>query len=244
MLDYPRNEFNSARLVTSPSSLLLLVTRVQAVSDFTRMIATLDKFLTCSKLVWTLKHRKRYAILINTWKRYDLLKQSISHYTTCLGVESIHIVWSEPEAPPESLVTFLQQKAKENSRRGGEDELRFEINEEDSLNNRFKEIKGLKTEAIFSVDDDVIFPCSTVEFAFSVWQSAPETMVGFVPRMHWPDRSVCCYYFHFCACSSCSFRCEFLFSSRLLHFYKFFFYFSWHVYKYENSMFHWKLSFL
>ncbi|XP_022156919.1 glycosyltransferase family 64 protein C4 [Momordica charantia] len=136
--------------------------------------------------------RKRYAILINTWKRYDLLKQSIFHYSTCLGVESIHIVWSEPEPPSESLVTFLRQRAKENSRRHGrelEDELRFEINEEDSLNNRFKEIKGLKTEAIFSVDDDVIFPCSTVEFAFSVWQSAPETMVGFVPRMHWPDHS-------------------------------------------------------
>lgn len=134
--------------------------------------------------------RKRYAILINTWKRYDLLKKSISHYTTCLGVESIHIVWSEPDPPSESLVTFLQQVTKANLRHGREAELRFEMNEEDSLNNRFKEIKGLNTEAIFSVDDDVIFSCSTVEFAFSVWQSAPETMVGFVPRMHWLDRSV------------------------------------------------------
>lgn len=133
--------------------------------------------------------RKRYAILMNTWKRYDLLKKSISHYTKCLGVESIHIVWSEPAPPPVSLVTFLQRTAKANSRHGREAELRFEINEEDSLNNRFKEIKGLKTEAIFSVDDDVIFACSTLEFAFTVWQSAPQTMVGFVPRMHWIDRS-------------------------------------------------------
>lgn len=178
-----------------------------------RVIAKYLKFLS------TLKCRKRYAILINTWKRYDLLKQSIFHYSTCLGVESIHIVWSEPEPPSESLVTFLRQRAKENSRRHGrelEDELRFEINEEDSLNNRFKEIKGLKTEAIFSVDDDVIFPCSTVEFAFSVWQSAPETMVGFVPRMHWPDHSVCCFYFHLCACSSSSLGATFLFSYCLI----------------------------
>ncbi|XP_023548928.1 glycosyltransferase family 64 protein C4 [Cucurbita pepo subsp. pepo] len=133
--------------------------------------------------------RKRYAILMNTWKRHDLLKQSISHYTTCMGVESIHIVWSEPDPPPDSLVAFLQRTVKENSRNDREIELRFEMNKEDSLNNRFKEIKDLNTDAIFSVDDDVIFACSTLEFAFTVWQSASETMVGFVPRMHWIDQA-------------------------------------------------------
>jgi hypothetical protein len=29
-----------------------------------------------------------------------------------------------------------------------------------------------------------------VEFAFKVWQSAPDAMVGFVPRAHWVDKSV------------------------------------------------------
>uniref|UniRef100_A0A9I9EJ53 Glycosyl transferase 64 domain-containing protein n=2 Tax=Cucumis melo TaxID=3656 RepID=A0A9I9EJ53_CUCME len=144
----------------------------------------------CSTAVRYSTPRKGYAIVINTWKRHDLLKKSIDHYTACMGVESIHIVWSEPSPPPDSLVSYLQQTVKANSRDSRETELRFEINEEDSsLNNRFKEIKGLRTEAIFSVDDDVIFACSTLEFAFSVWQTAPHTMVGFVPRMHWIDRS-------------------------------------------------------
>jgi hypothetical protein len=69
--------------------------------------------------------------------------------------------------------------------------LRFDINKEDSLNNRFKEIKDLETDAVFSIDDDVIFPCPSVEFAFDVWQSAPDAMVGFVPRVHWVDSLVC-----------------------------------------------------
>ncbi|KAI3883060.1 hypothetical protein MKW92_023740 [Papaver armeniacum] len=98
--------------------------------------------------------RKGCTLLINTWKRNDLLKQSISHYTSCAGLDSIHII---------------------------------DINKENSLNNRFKDIKDLKTDAIFSVDDDVIFPCTSVELAFNVWQSAPETMVGFVPRVHLGD---------------------------------------------------------
>ncbi|KAL3521190.1 hypothetical protein ACH5RR_019339 [Cinchona calisaya] len=136
--------------------------------------------------------RKGYALLINTWKRNDLLKQSISHYASCPGLSSIHIIWSEPDPPSVSLIKFLnhvvESNLESNSRDGPQIEVKFDINKEDSLNNRFKEIKDLKTDAVFSIDDDVIFPCSSVELAFSIWQSAPDTMVGFVPRMHWVDK--------------------------------------------------------
>ncbi|XP_008785400.1 glycosyltransferase family 64 protein C4-like [Phoenix dactylifera] len=132
---------------------------------------------------------KGYTILINTWKRNDLLKQSVVHYASCSGVNSIHVVWSEPDPPSDLLHDFLRQATRMNSKDGKYIEVTFDLNQEDSLNNRFKEIKGLRTDAIFSIDDDVIFSCSAVELAFSVWQSAPMTMVGFVPRMHWLDKS-------------------------------------------------------
>ncbi|KAM2281120.1 hypothetical protein ACFX1S_041761 [Malus domestica] len=131
--------------------------------------------------------RKGYSIVMNTWKRYDLLKQSISHYSRCPRLDSIHIVWSEPSPPSDSLTKFLDHIVHLNTRDGRQVELKYDINKEDSLNNRFKEIKDLRTDAVFSIDDDVIFPCSSVEFAFDVWQSASDTMVGFVPRMHWVD---------------------------------------------------------
>lgn len=134
--------------------------------------------------------RKGYAIVMNTWKRYDLLKQSISHYSSCPGLESIRIVWSEPNPPSVTLKKILNHVVETNSGDGRKVELKFDINKEDSLNNRFKEIKDLKTDAVFSIDDDVVFPCSSVEFAFNVWQSAPDTMVGFVPRKHWVEKSV------------------------------------------------------
>ncbi|KAL3650244.1 GDP-mannose transporter [Castilleja foliolosa] len=132
---------------------------------------------------------KGYTLLINTWKRYDLLKQSISHYASCPGLDSVHIVWSEPNPPSEPLVNFLNHVVNSNSKHGREIELKFDINKEDSLNNRFKEIKNLKSDVVFSIDDDIIFPCPTVELAFSVWRSAPDAMVGFVPRVHWVDKS-------------------------------------------------------
>ncbi|XP_022744786.1 glycosyltransferase family 64 protein C4-like isoform X1 [Durio zibethinus] len=133
--------------------------------------------------------RGRYAIVMNTWKRYDLLKKSISHYASCPRLDSIHIIWSEPNSPSDPLKRFLNHVIFLNSRNGRQVELIFDINKEDSLNNRFKEIKDLETDAVFSIDDDVIFPCSSIEFAFTVWQSAPDTMVGYVPRMHWVDET-------------------------------------------------------
>lgn len=99
-------------------------------------------------------------------------------------------MWSEPDQPSDSLCDALWQAAQLNSRGCNGTELRFDLNEEDSLNNRFKEIMDLETDAIFSIDDDVLFPCASVELAFRVWQSAPTTMVGFVPRMHRLDRMV------------------------------------------------------
>lgn len=128
--------------------------------------------------------------MMNTWKRYDLLKQSIKHYASCPRLQSVHIVWSEPSPPSDSLLNFLRHVLQSKSKDGPRVKLKFDINKEDSLNNRFKEIKDLETDAVFSIDDDVLFPCSSVEFAFDVWLSAPDTMVGFVPRVHWMVSSV------------------------------------------------------
>ncbi|KAM7262164.1 hypothetical protein ACFE04_021241 [Oxalis oulophora] len=101
---------------------------------------------------------------------------------------------SEPNPPPVPLKEFLYRIVLANSRDRQAVKLEFDIHTENSLNNRFKEINGLETDAVFSIDDDVIFPCSTVEFAFSVWRSAPDVMVGFVPRTHWVDESDPAYY--------------------------------------------------
>ncbi|KAJ7550685.1 hypothetical protein O6H91_07G112600 [Diphasiastrum complanatum] len=133
-------------------------------------------------------HRYRYTVLLNTWKRDDLLKQSVAHYSSCKGVDAIRVIWSEIEPPSESLLLTLSASVFSSSKTLQRiPEFRVDLHDDDNLNNRFKPIEGLETEAVFSIDDDVIVPCPTLELAFSVWLSAPESMVGFVPRMHWTD---------------------------------------------------------
>jgi Glycosyl transferase family 64 domain len=53
-----------------------------------------------------------------------------------------------------------------------------------------KPLHNVKTEAIFSVDDDIHVLRKTLKFAFETWLSAPFSMVGFVPRMHWKVKQV------------------------------------------------------
>lgn len=129
--------------------------------------------------------RGGYTVLINTWKRNSLLKKSVAHYASCYRTDAIHVVWSESDPPSDSLKVYLNKIVMSKSQAAQKPNIKFDINKEDNLNNRFKPIQGLRTDAIFSIDDDVIVPCDSLDFAFTVWQTAPSAMVGFVPRMHW-----------------------------------------------------------
>ena len=59
-----------------------------------------------------------------------------------------------------------------------------QVHDVDSLNNRFRPLLPIETEAVFSVDDDLHVPCETLDFTHGVWRAAPRAMVGFMPRMH------------------------------------------------------------
>lgn len=130
-------------------------------------------------------------MLINSWKQNSLLKQAVAHYASCRNAEAIDVVWNDSEPPSETLKMHLNKIGLLKSQRAHKPNFKFDINAKGQSNSRFKPVKDLTTDAIFSVDDDVIVPCHTLDFAFSVWQSAPFTMVGFVPRMHWLDKEVC-----------------------------------------------------
>lgn len=129
--------------------------------------------------------RGGYTILINTWKRHTLLKRAVAHYATCDLTDAIHVVWSETHPPPDALNSYFRNIIRSQSQTSHKLTLRFELHQEDNLNNRFKPLAHPHSDAIFSVDDDVLVPCRTLNLAFSAWQTAPNAMVGFVPRMHW-----------------------------------------------------------
>ncbi|RCV23091.1 hypothetical protein SETIT_4G271600v2 [Setaria italica] len=174
----PRHASAAGRFAPSCLVLCLLALAAAATTLALALALTLHRHVPDPAAAAPGASPRGFAVVINTWRRYALLRRSVAHYAACPGVDAVHVVWSEPRPPPE----HLRRAVLNGTRRGI---VRFDINGIDSLNNRFRPIRGLAADAVFSVDDDLIVPCSTLRFAFDVWRSAPSAMVGFVPRMHW-----------------------------------------------------------
>ncbi len=132
------------------------------------------------------KKKEEFTIVLNTFKRRDLLQRSLRHYVRCkdsgkASIKEIRVVWSE-QVPVPSIIE-------------GDDETAYALDRPEfvkydkhvgstSIQNRFQKIDALKTEAVFHVDDDVRIPCGKLEKGFRKWQSNKEGLVGYFGRMH------------------------------------------------------------
>ncbi|NWZ74403.1 EXT1A protein, partial [Acrocephalus arundinaceus] len=55
------------------------------------------------------------------------------------------------------------------------------------LSDRFFPFEAIQTDAVLSLDEDTSLSTSEVDFAFSVWRSFPERIVGFPTQSHFWD---------------------------------------------------------
>lgn len=116
----------------------------------------------------------RFTLVLNTFRRLDLASQAVEHYSGCAAVHAIRVVWCEEQPPPENV----------DSSNGTRPFLIYDVMNNCSLNNRFLPLPDIRTEAIFSVDDDIRLPCQDLTTAFKEWRRNDRTIVGFYPRLH------------------------------------------------------------
>lgn len=116
------------------------------------------------------------TVVINTFRRPEIMKGAVEHYTRCNVVKYIYIIWSEETLPSEALKSnFAARK---------HPEIGFSIQKVDSLNTRFKPIEDAHTDAIFAVDDDMRVSCKDLELGYETWRNSPKNLVGYMPRLH------------------------------------------------------------
>jgi hypothetical protein len=48
--------------------------------------------------------KRQLTVVMNTFKRYELMMDAIDHYSKCNVVRYIHIVWSEKDAPSHHIL--------------------------------------------------------------------------------------------------------------------------------------------
>ena len=146
-------------------------------------------------------HDTEFTVVINTYKRPQMLTRAVQHYAERCGrrsgVKQVFVVWAESDNPPptDPMSFFFDnsnsQRLKGSSKTEENEDYRssVQINQvPNSLNSRFLPIPQMTTTALFMVDDDVQVDCASLFQAFQAWKSHPDSMVGFYPRLASPPR--------------------------------------------------------
>lgn len=90
-------------------------------------------------------------MVLNSFKRHNLLKEALEHYGACPQVDTIRVVWSEDaRGPPDR-----KEDAGFYAAPGTRADVIYDIQHSPSLNNRFRPLPGLRTLAVLSIDDDI-----------------------------------------------------------------------------------------
>jgi glucuronyl/N-acetylglucosaminyl transferase EXT2 len=138
-----------------------------------------------------------FAVVINTYKRPDMLKSALHHWIGECGMDTgigqVFVVWAELDVEPPAVEDILKDMPTANERSNLRTEskslekslppLEFIRVPKDSLNSRFLPISNLKSEAVFMVDDDVRIDCPSLKESFHAWRFHPNSLVGFYPRL-------------------------------------------------------------
>jgi len=119
------------------------------------------------------QHPDQYTVVVNSYRRPDLLAASVRHYANCGQVDAVRVVWSEGgPAPPGHSIALPDTRSPEDRRTGANGlaavaaPIVYDVQPNSSLNNRFRPLAGLRTEAVLSVDDDVLVPCDEVQVPY------------------------------------------------------------------------------
>jgi hypothetical protein len=96
--------------------------------------------------------RRMFTVRLNTFRRNDQLLLSLNHHSKCPGVAKIQVIWSDPiEEPPIEVLNHPSGK------------VIVERHDVDSLNERFNMLDDSPTMGIFSLDDDLLWPCEALD---------------------------------------------------------------------------------
>ncbi|KAL0732153.1 hypothetical protein Bca4012_028247 [Brassica carinata] len=123
------------------------------------------------------------TVLINGYSesRIPLLQSIVAAYSGSSIVSSILLLWGNPTTPPQVLDHLYHNLTRYSL---GTASISLIQQSSSSLNARFLPRHSVHTRAVLICDDDVEVDKKSLEFAFSVWKSNPDRLVGMFVRSH------------------------------------------------------------
>ena len=118
---------------------------------------------------------RKFTIVIPSHRpRWAKLERFLAHYSRSPSVAAIVVVWNDADG---ELPTHLEKSGLKD--KASPVPLSLLAMQKYDINNRFLPHPEITTDAVLSLDDDVIIDLKDIEFAFYVWQMHPMNLVGF-----------------------------------------------------------------
>ncbi|CAD5229811.1 unnamed protein product [Bursaphelenchus okinawaensis] len=116
------------------------------------------EFFTIIPKDYVVKETIKDEVQLNTVTKLDKLQY----------VKSVIVVWNDQTREPATAEHWPKIHVP----------IHFVRAKEDSMNERFRPLDLIETNAVFSMDDDFEVGNEVIELSFRIWQSNPETIVG------------------------------------------------------------------
>ncbi|KAF1883711.1 hypothetical protein Lal_00012628 [Lupinus albus] len=128
-------------------------------------------------------HHDKITVLINGFSssRIPLLQSLAATYSLSPLVSSILILWSNPSTPPRVLLQFANNLTSIST---SSTPVTLHRNPTASLNSRFLPHRHITTDAVLICDDDVELDHDSFSFAYRVWSTNRNRIVGVFSRSH------------------------------------------------------------
>ncbi|XP_010538172.1 PREDICTED: glycosyltransferase family protein 64 C3 [Tarenaya hassleriana] len=123
------------------------------------------------------------TVLINGYSesRIPLLQSIVASYSASPIVSSILVLWGNPSTQAQVLDQLFHNLTQHSL---GTASISLIQQPSSSLNARFIPRPSIDTRAVLICDDDVEIDRRSLEFAFKVWKSNADSLVGVFPRSH------------------------------------------------------------
>ncbi|KAK0166479.1 hypothetical protein PV328_004899 [Microctonus aethiopoides] len=125
-----------------------------------------------------------FTAVILTYDRLELLYSLINKITQVPSLSKILVIWNNKKKNPPASSRWPKLNKP----------LQVIRTKENILSNRFYPYDEIETEAVLSIDDDIIMlTADELEFAYEVWREFPDRIVGFPSRTHAWDNGTNCW---------------------------------------------------
>ncbi|OWM77244.1 glycosyltransferase family protein 64 C3 [Punica granatum] len=128
------------------------------------------------------------TVLINGYseRRIPLIRSIAAAHSGSAVVSAVLVLWGNPSTPLDVINRLSRDLS---SASFGPAAISVIPQSSTSLNSRFLPRREIKTRAVLVCDDDVEVDLRSVEFAFKIWASNPDRLIGLFARSHDLDLS-------------------------------------------------------